>query len=196
MMVPELDHLRQRGVHFLVGCGWLCSIAFWGLNSLFHLSADWTPILLSIGINILPTLCLVGKRYDQTVRLIIGVTAAVQPSVLVFLLRGHAWQMDMHMYFFVCLAALTVLCDWRPIAVASAVVAAHHLLLSELAPAWVFDTDPDLARVSVHAVAVILQLAVLSHITTRLRHLIVDQSLDRARSEALATEATAARTEA
>src|SRR5438445_319410 len=88
-------------------------------------------------------------RYDFQVASILGVSAAVQPALLVYLLNGHPWQMEGHMYFFVGLAALTLLCDWRPIAVAVAVIAVHHLLLGYLAPEWVFIGSGDLPRVLV-----------------------------------------------
>ena len=70
--------------------------------------------------------------------------------------QGHPWQMEGHMYFFVGLAALTLLCDWRPMAVAVVIIAAHHLLLGYVAPEWVFLGTGDLPRVMVHAIAVTL----------------------------------------
>ena len=51
------------------------------------------------------------------------------PALGVYLLQGHAWQMDGHMYFFVALAALTVLCDWRPIVLASALIASEDKVM-------------------------------------------------------------------
>ncbi|MGQ7385838.1 hypothetical protein ACTGVI_12460, partial [Streptococcus suis] len=63
----------------------------------------------------------------------------ILPALFVFLLSGARWQMDAHMYFFTALAALTVLCDWRPLALAGALIAVHHFMLDLILPAWVFE---------------------------------------------------------
>jgi methyl-accepting chemotaxis protein len=119
--------------------------------------------------------------------------AAIHPAILVYLFGGHTWQMDMHMYFFAWLAALAVLCDWRPIGLASVLIALHHLVLNFVAPEWVFRETGDIGRVLVHAIAVVLQFGVLVYLTNRLRELIVEQVRQRELSEALAGEAQAAR---
>jgi methyl-accepting chemotaxis protein len=191
MTAPDLDELRRRGLRFLAGAGWLCTGAM-ALLSIQLPGEQWPGLLVSALINLLPTWCAIRQRFDLSARITIGLAAAVHPAVLVYLFRDSTWQMDMHMYFFVCLAALTVLCDWRPILAASVLVAVHHLALLFVAPEWVFDGRGDFERVIVHAVAVLLQFAVLAHITNWLRRLIVDQSEDRARSDALAEEARAA----
>ncbi len=105
----------------------------------------------------------------------LGVTFAVHPALIVFLFTGSTWQMDSHMYFFPALAALGLLCDWRPIALASVIVAVHHLLFSFIAPAWAFSGGGDIDRVLLHASAVILQFAVLGTLTDRLRRMLINQ---------------------
>lgn len=104
-----------------------------------------------------------------------GTLAAAIPAMLVFLLQGHSWQMDTHMYFFVAMAALVVLADWRPIAVATALTAVHHLSLEWLAPEWVFTGAGNLGRVIFHVVAVGLQFGVLTALTIQLQHLFCSQ---------------------
>jgi methyl-accepting chemotaxis protein len=93
------------------------------------------------------------------------------------------------MYFFVGLAALTLLCDWRPIAVAVGVIAVHHLLLSYVAPEWVFIGSGDLPRVMVHALAVIMVLGALGPMMVHMGKLFVEQADARAASEASAVSA-------
>ena len=44
-------------------------------------------------------------------------------SVFIFQLSGHAWQIDMHMYFFAALACLVAYCDYRPILAGTVAVA-------------------------------------------------------------------------
>ena len=48
-------------------------------------------------------------RTPSPARMTLAVTSVAIPALYVFLLRGHDWQMDMHMGFFAALAAQTVL---------------------------------------------------------------------------------------
>jgi signal transduction histidine kinase/DNA-binding response OmpR family regulator/HPt (histidine-containing phosphotransfer) domain-containing protein len=83
------------------------------------------------------------------------------PALLVFLLAGKDWQMDMHMYFFATLALLIGWCDWRVVVVAAVTIAAHHLVLSFVLPYAVFASTADIGRVLLHAGIVAFQTAVL-----------------------------------
>src|SRR5436190_1498240 len=159
---------------------------------LFDLRNETQAIVASALTNVLPTLLARQRRYDFQVASVLGVSAAVQPALLVYLLSGHPWQMEGHMYFFVGLAALTLLCDWRPIAVAVAVIAVHHLLLGYLAPNWVFIGSGDLPRVLVHALAVSLVLGLLGPVMVNMARLFVAQADARAESEQSAEAAHAA----
>ncbi|WCL54811.1 methyl-accepting chemotaxis protein [Gimibacter soli] len=82
-------------------------------------------------------------------------------ALLVFIFRGHPWQIDIHMYFFAALAISAALCDWRAVLLAAGVTAMHHLLLNFLVPAWVFPEGADFGRVVLHAVVVVLETAAL-----------------------------------
>lgn len=84
-----------------------------------------------------------------------------EPALLVYLMRGHAWQMDMHMYFFAMLALTIAWCDRRAIILAAVAVALHHLLLLYLLPYAVFPGDGNLQRVLLHAAIVGFQTTVL-----------------------------------
>jgi methyl-accepting chemotaxis protein len=139
---------------------------------------------------------LVRGRFGLSSRLLLGTLAAIHPALGVFALSGHPWQMYAHMYFFVALASLTILYDWRPIALASALIAVHHIVLDLLAPNFVFSEAGSFGRVLFHALAVILQLAILSYLTIRLQRLLADQAEARAQSDALAHEADSRRREA
>lgn len=195
MTSGELDLFQRQGVRLLAAAGWiaaaLLAIIGWALEH------DRLAAVLAIAVaaNLLPTLHAVRGRHDAAARLTVGTLAAIYPALGVYLLRGHPWQMDGHMYFFVALASLTLLCDWRPIAFASALIAVHHLLLETLAPDWVFVGSGNIIRVLVHAVAVILQLAALAHVTRQLRRLIARQAAVSAQSEQHAAESLQAKRE-
>ncbi len=87
------------------------------------------------------------------------------PAVLVYLMSGTAWQIDMHMVFFAALSVSAVMIDWRAIIAASAVTAVHHLSLNFLMPWAVFPDGASFVRVLFHAVIVIGQAAALIWMT-------------------------------
>ncbi|MFS0735796.1 methyl-accepting chemotaxis protein [Sphingomonas sp. 1P06PA] len=189
----DIESLRARGMIWLVACGWCFALALPVLGLAIGAHGGFTAGLIAALLNLLPTAMVLRKRHDAVARLTVGTIAAAHPALLVFLMRDHQWQMDMHMYFFVALAALTVLCDWRPILLASVLIAIHHLLLEYVMPTWVFTGQGNVVRVIVHALAVILQCAVLTHITLQLKQLLERMEAARTTSDRLALEATTAR---
>jgi methyl-accepting chemotaxis protein len=92
-------------------------------------------------------------------------------AVFVFELSGHAWQIDVHMYFFAALALLVAYCDYRPIVIGTVAVALHHLALNFLLPAAVFPGAADLGRVVLHAVILVMEAAVLIWLAHKLAQL-------------------------
>jgi methyl-accepting chemotaxis protein len=188
----DLDGLRVRGVMLLAMFGWLCTISLMALALIFDLQNEIVPVALSAAVTIIPSFIAMRPRYDLPIGIVFGIMAAVQPALLVYMLQGHPWQMEGHMYFFVGLAALTLLCDWRPMAVAVVLIAVHHLLLSYIAPEWVFIGSGDFARVMVHALAVTWVFAVLGPVMVYMGKLFSEHAAARATSEALATSAQAA----
>ncbi len=92
-------------------------------------------------------------------------------SVFAYQLAGHAWQIDIHMYFFAALAVLVAYCDYRPIIIGTVAVALHHLILNFLLPAAIFPGGTDLGRVVVHAVILVMEAAVLIWLAHQLSQL-------------------------
>lgn len=90
-------------------------------------------------------------------RITTGAALIAFPAALVYLMSGSAWQIDLHMMFFACLAATAVMLDWRVIAAAAAVTAIHHLSLNFILPWAIFPEGSSLARVMLHAVIVVSQ---------------------------------------
>jgi len=192
-----LDALRRQGVRAWAVIGWLSLALLLIGNAL--LGADvFVPLLVvGVALNIAPTIAAVRGSHDGPARALMGTLATAIPAMLVFLLRGHAWQMDAHMYFFVGMAALVVLADWRPIAVATVLTAIHHLSLQWLAPEWVFTGAGNLERVIFHVVAVGLQFGTLTVLTIQLQRLFTSQeeSVQRARDLTVLAEEGQRRTE-
>ncbi len=183
-----LDRLRRRGVQAWASIGWVSLVGLLIGNAVLGVGQG-VPLLVVGGIVIMgPTVMAVRGRYDAEARTLMGTLAAIIPALLVFLLKGHPWQMDAHMYFFVGMAALVMLADWRPIALATVLTAVHHLALQWWAPAFVFTGSGNLGRVIFHVVAVGLQFGVLTVLTIQLERLFQSQDAALRRSRDL-TEA-------
>ena len=167
--IDSLSRLRLQGLQILLLGSWIWSGAL-GLLSLGLGLGDGAQVLLvSALVNVMPTIMVLRHRQDAVVRLMMSTLATVQPALGVFLLSGHRWQMDAHMFFFVALAGLALLYDWRPILLSAGLTALHHLALNFIAPEWVFLGRGDVQRVAVHGLAVSLQAAVLCYLAVRLR---------------------------
>ena len=110
---------------------------------------------------------------SEATRQTIGVALVGMVMLLVYGLDGRPWQIDMHMYFFAALAMLTAFCDWKVLIVSAAMVAVHHLLLNFVYPAAVFPDGAAFGRVVLHAVIVVVQVAVLSWVAWRLNQAFV-----------------------
>jgi signal transduction histidine kinase/CheY-like chemotaxis protein/HPt (histidine-containing phosphotransfer) domain-containing protein len=108
------------------------------------------------------------KRAAPVTRYLSAVALIGEPAILLLLLSGHAWQMDMHMYFFAMLALTIAWCDKRAILMAAAATALHHLLLLYLLPYAVFPGQGNLERVLLHAGIVAFQTTVLVWLSDKL----------------------------
>jgi methyl-accepting chemotaxis protein len=189
----ELEQFRNRGFDLLVAAGWVSLVALVLIGG--ALGTPNLPLVVAIALIALapPTIARMRNRRGFAAQMSLGTLAALLPALGVYLWTGHPWQTDAHLYFFVALASLTVLCDWRPILFATVLVALHHLSLGLFVPQYVYDGDGHVVRTLIHAVAVLLQFAVLAYLTTRLRALMLRQDEARERSDAAAEEANRGR---
>lgn len=120
---------------------------------------------------------------------VVGVALAGMPAVLVDLLSGHPWQMDLHMYFFAVLAMVAIYADVRALLMAAGAIAVHHLGLNFLLPAAVFPSGlSELPRVVLHAVIVVLETGVLTWLAHRFAHALVFAETETARTQAALEE--------
>ncbi len=171
MMINSFDDLRDRAERGLV---WLGGGMVAGVVVIGWLTA--TP-LLGPGLGAAAVAAIaagyraIAPRRLMT-RLVIGVGLVVQVSIMVYQLRGHPWQIDLHMLYFAMLAITAVFCDARVIVMSSVTIAVHHLTLNYLYPAAVFPDGADLARVGLHALIVVGEAAALIWVTTVLPRLI------------------------
>lgn len=96
---------------------------------------------------------------------VISAAFALIIALLVFQMRGHPWQTDMHMYFFAGLAISALFLRWQAVLAFTAVVAVHHLVLNYAMTEAVFPGEADLARVLLHAGILILEAVPLLFLT-------------------------------
>jgi methyl-accepting chemotaxis protein len=101
-------------------------------------------------------------------RLVVAVAFIGMIALLLQQMAGHAWQLDIHMYFFAALAVLAVYCDPLVLVFAAGATALHHLTLNFLLPAAVYPGGADFGRVVLHAVIVVLETGVLIWLTYQL----------------------------
>ncbi|MFC4257281.1 response regulator [Altererythrobacter xixiisoli] len=159
-MSIELDKLRTHFGGFLLPLLWahvplLAAIA-WAMGR----SAPGAAIA---GAVLAGAYHLSWRQYGPSAptRYLSAVALVMEPAILLYLFQGHAWQMDMHMYFFAMLALTIGWFDKRAVLVAATATALHHLLLLFLLPFAVFPGEGNLARVVLHAAIVAFQTAVL-----------------------------------
>ncbi|WP_158743640.1 methyl-accepting chemotaxis protein [Acidisphaera sp. L21] len=106
------------------------------------------------------------------------VAVALMGSIAVLLGEAAAqpWQIDIHMYFFAGLALLSAYCDWRVVGLACVTVALHHLTLNEFLSALVYPGGPNIMRVLLHAVILVLEAVTLMWATHKVGQLLESQT--------------------
>ncbi|MBL6458992.1 response regulator [Belnapia sp. T6] len=165
--MDELDRLRRRFGAVLLSLLWLHAPVM-ALIALALGRPALPAALASAAMAALVHLSWASQRSEPATRYLSAIALIGQPALLVYLLAGHPWQMDMHMYFFAALALLIGWCDWRVVMVAAVTVALHHLMLNFVVPSAVFPSGADLNRVWLHGAIVAFQTAVLVWLANRL----------------------------
>ncbi len=163
----DIQTIRATVERFLVAFLWLHVPLVAGVGAL--LGGNW--MMMGIGALIMAGAATAMSKAapgSAATRYVIGVALMGVVALLVGGFDGHPWQIDMHMYFFATLAILTAFCDWKTLVVSAAAVALHHLVLNFIYPSAVFPGGADFGRVVLHAVIVVVQVAVLSWVAWRL----------------------------
>lgn len=130
-------------------------------------------------------------RNSQAFRLTAASALMAQVIGLLIALRGHPWQIDIHMTFFAALALLALMYDARAIILGTALVAVHHLGMGLFFEELVFYGGGGIGRVLVHAVILVAEAAGLIWLTLNTHHLLGVAS---SKSDEAAAEAEKVRT--
>jgi len=165
--MSEIQQIRAVVERFLIAFLWLHLPLVVVVGLL--LGSNWA--MMALGALVMASAATATSKLapgSDSARYTIGVALMGMVALLLYGFTGHPWQIDMHMYFFATLAMLTAFCDWKALIVAAAMVALHHLLLNFLYPAAVFPDGAAFGRVVLHAVIVVVEVAVLSWVAWRL----------------------------
>ncbi|WP_254799435.1 hypothetical protein [Falsochrobactrum tianjinense] len=102
-MIIELDDIRRRFARFLVVLFWL-HVPLFAIMA-YTVGSSVTGGALA-GAFLATSYHLMWWRSDiaPATRFLSAVALMGEPAILLYLMRGHVWQMDMHMYFFAMLA--------------------------------------------------------------------------------------------
>jgi two-component system sensor histidine kinase/response regulator len=167
--MTEIIALREQVAKLLAALLWLHLPIVVVVGLLVHHSLG-VPLLIAFGLALAYQLSWWRWGTGPSTRYVSAVVLMGEPALLVYMLAGNPWQIDMHMYFFASLALLIAWCDWWTIAIASIAILLHHLSLDLFLPLAVFPNDAEIGRVVFHAAVVALEGAVLIWLSNRLIH--------------------------
>lgn len=172
----DLEQLRGRASIFFAALLWL--------HIPVIMLIAWSNRVSPLDVGAITTLAaavatVAARRCPRSLaaRLTIASALTTAPALMVYAGRG-AWQIDWHMYFFVVLGMLVAFIDWRPIALAAALTAGHHLFLDLVFPFAVFP-EPGLARVALHAAIVVMECVVLFWLIAQMKRLFASSAASR-----------------
>src|ERR1700731_2447210 len=144
--------------------------------------------LACAALALIPIALTYAGRSITTIAFGVAITLVGQTSLLVLAFNGHPWQVEMHFYYFAVLAMLSGFCDWRVLALAAGLVSLHHLSLNFILPDAVYPGGSNPLRVSVHAVVVVIEVAMLIFIGHTIREAFATAAQAGQRAEEAAAE--------
>ena len=165
--MAEIIALRERFAKLLAILLWCHLPVVVVIGVLVHHSLAM-PLAIAVGLALAYQLSWWRWGIGPSTRYVSAVVLMGEPALLVYMLTGNPWQIDMHMYFFAALALLIAWCDWWTIALASVAILLHHLTLDLVLPLAVFPNDAEIGRVFFHAAVVALEGATLIWLSNRL----------------------------
>jgi methyl-accepting chemotaxis protein len=186
-----LESLRQTTSKVLVAMLWLHVPISMTIG--LALGNGWIiPTIFMAAFALVATLSWNMSGNGLSTRLVVAVALMSGVSMFAYQLEGHAWQIDIHMYFFAALACTVAYCDYRPIVAATLAVALHHLTLNFLLPAAIYPGGSDFGRVVLHAVILLIEAGVLIALAFKLQELFETTAVKTVEAQtAMAAEARA-----
>jgi methyl-accepting chemotaxis protein len=194
-MNVSLDALRAKAAGAILVLLWAHVPITAGVAWVFDQSVWFVPLAVA-GLAGACTLLLRLDSDGRALRIALAISYGLIVALMVGQFGGHPWQADMHMYFFAALAVVASLVDWRAIAATVALVALHHLILNSVMTWAVFSGEPDLARVLLHAVILLVEGVALVIMAVLLERLFAARDAEMRIASSARSEAEAARGQA
>jgi methyl-accepting chemotaxis protein len=185
----ELDQIRARGVRLLALCSWGWIVLLGATAAINYDAGIWLAPALAAMVSLPTSVAVLRGRCDPAARMALALSYTAYPAMAVFVLHGHAWQMDTHLYFLVALAAISLMYDVWAMRAAAVVMAVHHVLAWAMMPRLAFEGGTDPFRLLLHIAAVVIELTFLTMLVRRAKLMIVELAAARAASEATVAEA-------
>lgn len=195
-----LDAIRSSAGKAMIVFLWANAALVIGVNAWRDVFDGPTLAFAALALAALPTWVIYRDMRTARASLVASTALAGLAAVLVALFpqdgAESTLQIDLHLYFFACLAITAVWIDWRALVAFSGVVAIHHLGLSLLMPSLVFPNGGGLTRVLLHAAILIAETLVLMWLVFRIKSgLAASDALGRTMAEKDEAEALKARAE-
>jgi methyl-accepting chemotaxis protein len=190
----DLEALRTIASRLLIALLWL-HVPIAAAIGIAHSDGVVVPTMFAIMLAAAATASWRLSGNGLSTRLIVAVAVMGGVSLFTYQLAQHAWQIDIHMYFFAALALLVAYCDFRPVIVGAVAVALHHLLLNFVVPAAIFPGGADLGRVVLHAVVLLMEAGTLVWLAYQLEQLFAATARKTAEVETAVTAEAAARSQ-
>ncbi len=165
----NLDRLRAGFAPAMIGVI-AFSAALVVLAALLLMDGGWVLAVASLAVAGGSAAMWRADPTGASTRIVTSAALAAQVAMLVYAFAGHAFQIDMHMYFFAALAISAGWVDEKAVLANAATVALHHIVLNFLLPFAVFpETASDLPRLAIHAVILVAQAIALCWLALRLQ---------------------------
>ena len=167
MYLSPLRAFAVRADRAMLVVLWLLALVSAGMANWYgtwHLVAK-----VALPVALLPTLLFLARPGSLATRCVNAVAIMLMAALHI---EQGAGLTELHFGIFVYLALLVLYRDWRPVIVAAATIAAHHLLFFYLQQAsygvMCFST-PGLGIVFLHAMFVVVESAALCYVAVTLR---------------------------
>jgi methyl-accepting chemotaxis protein len=183
----DLRSFQLTVAKVLIGLGVVHVPILAGICALLGRDA-WSDAFAASLLAAIPIVLLYTGRSITMVAFGLAITLVGQTSLLVLAFSGHPWQVEMHFYYFAVLAMLLGFCDWRVLVFAAGLVSVHHLTLNFVLPAAIYPGGSNFLRVVVHAVVVVIEVAMLVFIGETIKRAFNAAAEARQRAESVAAE--------
>ncbi len=142
---------------------------------------------------LVPTLLWVSSKWRPLTPIVGSLALASLVALIVAIFRptgpGPILQIDMHMYFFACMAFCIGWLDWRSIVAFAVFTTLHHASTSLVLPIGVFPDGGGIGRALLHGAILAVEVGVLVWIIQRVTHTM--EMAQRSLNNALAATAEA-----